>query len=243
MQQVPNKNSLPLRPTTEGRAEKDSSQGTREVLYFHKEKYDEEYCHRASDVSCHFVDLQLVEEAPSQFPNDSVSPQRSIYMISGPSPISGQPQSGRESVSSCECHLPGPSRRSCLYQIPGLVTDEHDNEGQIPPPTMHSTIIQPDSGEGKDEPVLPVLNNQYQNNFVVTSKVTCMLFIVTLVFLVTYVVTSIMLLLPYGLASQFCREFILINHAINPVIYSIANEGFRESCISFVQRLKEKFGL
>ncbi len=236
VQQLPNKNSSsePVRPT-EGKVEK----RTKEVLHFHQVKDDEEYHRRESDVViCEFIDVQLREETPSQFSNKPRSSQRSIYMISGVSPSSGSSQSEQESVSSCEYHLPGPSSSS-VHQIPGLVMDEHDNESQIPPPTMHNTIVQLDSGDSKtDGPIIPVLNNQYPHSY----RVTCMLFIVTLVFFVTYVTSPVMMLFPYGLARQFSREFVLINHIINPVIYSIVNEGFRESCISFVQRIRERMG-
>ncbi len=240
-QQLPDINSLsdPVRPTDEGKAETDSSQWRRELMHLSEVKEDEEYHHRAADViSCQFVDLQLIKETPTHLPKDAISSRLPIYMISreSPMPISGPPQSGRESASSCEYNLPGPSTSS-LYQIPGLVMDEHDTKMQIPPPIMHSTIIHDTRNE---EPVIPGLNNQY--HFMVTSRVTCMLLIVTLVFFVTYLISSMMLFFPYGLTRQFFREFILINHVINPVIYSIANEGFRISSIAFLQRIRERIG-
>ncbi len=242
VQQLPNENSLsePVRPT-EGKAESDFSQRTREPMNLHQVKEDDEYHRRESDVvGCEFVDLQLIEETPSQLPNNAASSRSSMYMISGTNPMSGPLQSEQESVSSCK--YPGPSTSS-LHQIPGLVMDERDNESQIPPTKMHSTIIAPDSNDSRNnEPVIPVLNDQNQHNFMITSKVTCMLFTVTLVFFVTYVISSIVLFFPHGKVRQFFRESVLINHAINPVIYSIANKGFRESCISFVNRIRERFG-
>ncbi len=243
--------SEPVRPTDEDKADSDFfSWWTKEQMNLNQVKNDEEFKGAESEcTSFQFVDLQLVEETQSPLRQDAVSSQPSIYMISGASPIPRLPQSGqesgRQSVSSCEYHFPGPSPSS-WHQIPGLV-DEFDNETQIPPPTIHNTIIvQPDSGLTKnDEPVVtPVLKNQYQHiDFMITRRVTLMLFIITLVFFVTYFVSSILVqFIPYGLGRHFCREFVMINHAINPVIYSIANEGFRESCISFVQRIRERFG-
>ena len=174
---------------------------------------------------------------PNQLPQDAVSSQRSVYMISGASPK----QSDQESVSSCECHHPGPSTSS-LHQIPGLLMIEHDEEIQIPPPIMHNTIMQP--GETRqDEPVIPELGNHYRRNSLITRRVTSMLFMVTLVFFGTYFISSLLaLIFRFGLVRQFCRDFVLINHAINPVIYSIANEGFRERCIGFVHRIRERIG-
>ena len=237
--------SKPVRPTDEGTEEHVSIQWTREQINLCQVTEDaEEHNRRAADVvSCHFVDLKFIEETQSQFPKDAASLPPSISMISGASHVSRPPQSGRESsASSYECHLPGPSTSS-LHQIPGVLMDGHDTERQIPAPIMHSTTIQADSYASKnEEPATLVLNNQHQYNIMVSNRVTCMLFIVTLVYFGTYFITSIMLFFPYGLAIQVWREFLLINHVINPVVYSIANEWFRQNCISFLQKIREKLG-
>ncbi len=229
MQQSFNENAL-SGPLTEGKAENSVSEWPKELMdLFHQVKHDEGLHWPESDV--------ISYQSPSQFPHNPVSSRSCIYII-GASPIPRPHQSRHESASSCEYHLPGPSSSS-VHQIPGLVMDEHDNDRQISPPKMHSTIIQP--AFEKDEPVIPVLNNQYQHNFMISRRVTCMLFTVTLVFFVTYLISSILaLFFAYGLVRQFCREFRLINHIINPVIYSIASEGFRESCISFFRRIRER---
>ncbi len=246
-QQLPNEDSLsePVRPT-EGKAKDDLRRWKKILMNLRQVKDGEEFKRGASDtISSQFADLQLIEDTClSEIPNDAASSRPSVYMISGASPKSGPPQSGQETVSTCECHFPGPSTSSCLHQIPGIVMEEHDNEKQIKLPARHNTVILPDSDDNrKEEPDIPALNNQYQQNFMIIRRVTRMLFITTLVFFVTYFVSSVVVLVfPYGLGRHICREFILINHVINPVIYSTVNEGFRESSISFVHRIREMIG-
>ncbi len=188
-------------------------------------------------VSSEFIELQLIEEVDitsSSLPNDTSSYHAPIYTISRAGPMIGStPKPGRESVSSCERPLPGP-----LSHLPGAVMDEH-NERQIPLPTVHSTTLH-DSSDNNHEDI-PDLNNQYQEHLMLTNRVTRMLFIVTLVFFVTYVMASVLPLLSSRIARHFFRDFLLINHTINPVIYSIVNKGFRENCVKFVQEVRRKF--
>ncbi len=142
-----------------------------------------------------------------------------------------------ESISSCECQIPGPS----TDPIPCTVMDGHDIERQDQLPKVRSTTIQ-GGDSGNDEPVIPVLNdNQYRQNFMITRRVTSMLFIVTLVFFVTYVISCTTLFISDRVVKRCVREFALINYIINPVIYSVVNQGFREHCISSVQRIRERF--
>ncbi len=200
-------------------------------------------------IHCQFVDLQFIEEeeetpCSSQNPNNKRPFQPSIYIIPRSSPVLNPPQPERESVSSCE-HIPG-ALATTWYQLPGTVKDERDIKmRQSPLPKVQTTTLRDSCDSRKGEPVIPDLNNQNQNNPMVTSRVTLMLFVVTLVFCVTYVLSSMMLFLPRGAAGgsvrQFFGNFLLINHAINPVIYSIANIGFRESCINFVHGIRERF--
>ncbi len=265
MQQFPAKNiSSEFVEPAEDKTERGFNRWTNGLTSLHQVKDgDEDYNQGVSDdaVSCQFVDLQLIEEIPdsSQYSINTTSTRPSIYMISGASPILGPSQS--ESISSCECHFPGPSRhhlpgtvmdehdigKLChhsgpsMHQLPCTAMDEHDVERQCQLPKVHSTTLQ-DGDIGNDEPIIPVLNdNQYQLNFMITRRVTSMLFSVTLVFFVTYVVSCTTLFIPYGVVRRCFREFVLINYIINPVIYSIANQGFREHCINFVQRIREKF--
>ena len=195
-------------------------------------------------VSCEFVDLQVIEETHSSSQNNEVPPHSSIYIVSGSNPISSPPQSERKSEFSHDQQIPGPSATT-WYQLPGTVKDQSDidRSSQSPLPKVHNTTLHDSCDSQKDEPVIPDLNNQNENNGIITRRVTLMLFVVTLVFFVTHVIASMMLFLPHGIVRHFFRDFLLINHAINPVIYNIANGGFRASCINFVHGIREKFGL
>ncbi len=196
-----------------------------------------EYQGTSDGVSYQYVDLQRIMETPccSQNPNKEGLSQPSNYVISGSNPILGPPDLERESDSSCDQQI---SSSTPWYQLPGTVNNERDTgRRQSPYPKVHTTTLQ---DSRKDEPTIPDLNNQNQNNFIITKRVTFMLFVVTL-FFVTYVISSMMLFLPNGIVRYCFRDFVLINHAINPVIYSIANGGFQESYINFVHVIRERF--
>ena len=212
MQQFPAKSSSGLvESSTENKTEHVFSLQTKGQMNLHQVKdSDEEY---------------------NQAVNTSTRPSR----VSGVSLIF-QP-SQPESISSCECHHPGPS----TDPLPCTVMDEHDIERQDQLPKVHSTTIQ-DGNSGNDEPIIPVLNdNQYQHNFMITRRVTRMLFIVTLVFFVTYAISCSTLFISDKVIRRCVREIVLINYIINPVIYSIASQGFREHCINSIQRIRERF--
>ncbi len=187
------------------------------------------------------TDLQHIQSESSfsvQLPSTALSSRASPYVCT--TSISdlpmGQAQTGRDSISSCECHLPGPSISS-LHQLPGLVMDQHNIEQTNPVPKMHSTMLEDDN-----EIAIPVVAmNRHQQDFTTTKKVTFMLFIVTLVFFATVVITSAMMNFKNKEIRLFFQNFVLINYMINPIIYGIVNSRFRESLVRFVRSIGHGF--
>ncbi len=176
-----------------------------------------EYQSSSDSISCQFVNLQRIEETPcsSQNPKKEALSQPSIYILSGSNAMLAPPHPDLESDSTCNQRIPGTSSVT-WYQLPGIVRDESDIERRQSA-QEHTTTLHDSCDNREDEPAIPDLNNQTQNNIIVTKRVTFMLFVVTLVFFVTYAISSLMLFLLHGIVRYCFRDFVLINHVINPV--------------------------
>ncbi len=229
---------------------------------------NEEFYRDVSDpVSFQFIDLEFTEEASSsnKLSNRTASPEPSLAAC----PTASVPQRRSELEShvlpslTAYAAASGPRRQfelesdilqlncedripevSTANQLPGIVMDKHDDEMVIPTavPVVRNIILQ-DSTVGNPGPVIPELNNQDHHTCMsIQGRVTLVLFIAPLVYFVTYGVLSLSLLSDNKTAITFCRHFILVNHAINPVIYSVINKGFREDTAKCICRMKQRFG-
>ena len=127
-------------------------------------------------------------------------------------------------------------------QLPGVVIADTDVEIARSPPTI--SIISRDPSLDTDI-ALPTVPSQditepvpywRQNNRWLLRKVTIMLFIVTSVCILAFSLSPLSRVF-WPEAYLVFQELFTINYAINPFIYSVVNECFREECMVFFRKV------
>ena len=135
-------------------------------------------------------------------------------------------------------------------QLPGAVISDSNSDmvDQIPGVIIRHTInplLQggPSSSVDMEIPTIPTFdvaeqspNQGNHNGRRLYRKVTLMLFIASTVCVLTYCISPLSKIL--GLDHlEVLKEVIIINYAVNPLIYSIVNECFRDECIELFHSL------
>ena len=168
----------------------------------------------------------------------SVATTRARLAISQSSPVKEGHKGATVIATSQQNALLGLS-----HQLPGAVTEDNgkvfstSNYPSIRPRQM--SII----STGGEEPTIPTLQIEEQiqctSGITMIAKTTLMLFIATLMFIITYGLLGIIVMsILSDKAADFFLEFMLINHVINPFVYNFVNEGFRDECRGVFKKIK-----
>ena len=125
-------------------------------------------------------------------------------------------------------------------QLPGVVLEDENISINHPPVSPRDVS---ELSTGNQEPTIPTLESDERNNHLsgrnLITKTTLMLFIATVICIVTYGLFVIFVfLLDIDKVSHFFMEFVLINHFINPFVYNFVNESFRGECRAFFKKLE-----
>ena len=126
-------------------------------------------------------------------------------------------------------------------QLPGVVLEDENIFSINHPPVSPRDVSE--LSTRNQELSIPTLESDERNNHLIgrnlITKTTLMLFIATVMFIVTYgLFITTVLLLDINKVSHFFMEFVLINHFINPFVYNFVNESFKDECRAFLQKLK-----
>ena len=126
------------------------------------------------------------------------------------------------------------NKTDCSKNLPGVGAD--DNKNDIPRINDITISLEtpsiPNSFEMAEED-----QQAYLYKSQVFTKTTLMLFIVTVVCVATYGMTSALFLIDVK-GSQYFWELVIINHAINPFIYSIVNVELRKEYQALFSRIQ-----
>ena len=187
--------------------------------------------------------------SPHKFKNgtsNSKSNDANLYTQAKPASISKvEPDSRIVKGTPLRSHVASTLHLNASFnlsqQLPGVVLEDENIFSINHPPVRPRDVSE--LSTGNQEPTIPTLESDERNNHLsgrnLITKTTLMLFIATVMCIVTYgLFGTTVLLLDIDKVSHFFMEFVLMNHFINPFVYNFVNESFRDECRAFLKKVE-----